>query len=109
MDGAAIVSYEKVTLNDSHHLNVRFIVYSKMSKTLLIFCDGTGMDGNLSEHSKEMIFCLSYHLTGWIPDFVPQSIKGGVNAVRENTGQQIDPHPSYRKLTALNVLLQIFQ
>ncbi|KIK42589.1 hypothetical protein CY34DRAFT_135951 [Suillus luteus UH-Slu-Lm8-n1] len=37
-----------------------------MSKMLLIFCDGTGMDGNLSGHN-----------------FVPQSTEGGVN--RENT------------------------
>jgi hypothetical protein len=64
MDGAAIVSHDKVTPNNLHHLNASFIVNSNMSKTLLIFCDGTGMDGNLSVHSKEMVFCLSHHLTG---------------------------------------------
>ncbi|KAG1770295.1 hypothetical protein EV702DRAFT_1202478 [Suillus placidus] len=39
-----------------------------MSKMLLIFCDGTGMDGNLSHHNH-----------------VAQSTEGDVNAVRENT------------------------
>lgn len=64
MDGAAIVSRDKVSPNNLHHLNASFIVNSKMSKMLLIFCDGTGMDGNLSGHSKGMVFCRSYHLMG---------------------------------------------
>ncbi|KAG2340461.1 hypothetical protein BDR05DRAFT_536611 [Suillus weaverae] len=50
---------------------VHFIINSKMSKMLLIFCDGTGMDGNLSK--------LPLH------NHVARSTEGDVNAVRQNT------------------------
>ncbi|KAG1730060.1 hypothetical protein EDB19DRAFT_2012156 [Suillus lakei] len=54
---------------------------------LLIFCDGTGMDGNLSEHS-----------------LVAQSTEGDVNAVRENTGQQIAGEGSENKQYPTNII-----